>query len=544
MTVDADSPGQPPRPAEKSELDTLFIELVQAHRPLVQRLCTKLLSDQEEAEDAAQQTFLLAYQSLLSGTRPRQPPAWLCAIARRECWARHGRSRRQRAVLQTAPPFELDPSDRAVLHAELATVMEGLSLLPPQQKQALLLYELGGLSYRQVAAELEITESAADALLIRARRTLRRGRLVLFPLPLSLPLPRPLQRLLRHAESTARACASVGAQATAAGATTLLLTATAALATTADQTHSSAQAVAAAPAESERAQPRDPIARRSSRPAAHPNAARPTGTHRHSGTRRVITAAVDVHPPTAAATPNDRMPESSKRSQPAPTIARTEVTPPARTVAPQDQHLAEAHPGDRAVAETQEAPNPTTTPPRTHPPTPSTSPQHDSATPPTTDPTTRAADPPAINPVLPAVPEEPAGTPNPPTDSAGIAPTPGNPSGSVPSDPRKHGEHGKRGTVDGTTPGADPAPPVPPKPIPQPPTVVPKPSPQPPIVVPKPSPPPPLVANPPTPGTQGPNKPDARDAPSPGDKGGSAEPRSGDDPGRQRRGASASESGH
>ena len=315
MTVDADSPGQPPRPAEKSELDTLFIDLVQAQRPLVQRLCTKLLNDQEEAEDAAQQTFLLAYQSLLSGTRPRQPPAWLCAIARRECWARHGRSRRQRAVLQTAPPFELDPSDRAVLHAELATVMEGLSLLPPQQKQALLLYELGGLSYRQVAAELEITESAADALLIRARRTLRRGRLVLFPLPLSLPLPRPLQRLLRHAESTARACASVGAQATAAGATTLLLTATAALATTADQTHSSAQAVAAAPAESERAQPRDPIARRSSRPAAHPNAARPTGTHRHSGTRRVITAAVDVHPPTAAATPNDRMPESSKRSQ-------------------------------------------------------------------------------------------------------------------------------------------------------------------------------------------------------------------------------------
>jgi hypothetical protein len=262
--------------------------------------------------------------------------------------------------------------------------MEGLSLLPPQQKQALLLYELGGLSYRQVAAELEITESAADALLIRARRTLRRGRLVLFPLPLSLPLPRSLQRLLRHAESTARACASVGAQATAAGATTLLLTATAALATTADQTHSSAQAVAAAPAESERAQPRDPIARRSSRQAAHPNAARPTGTHRHAGTQSVITAAVDVHQPTAAATLNDRMPESSKRSQPAATIARTEVTPPARTVAPQDQHLAEAHPGDRAVAETHEAPNPTTTPPRTHPPTPSTSPQHDSATPPTT----------------------------------------------------------------------------------------------------------------------------------------------------------------
>ena len=510
----------------------------------MQRLCTKLLNDQEEAEDAAQQTFLLAYQSLLSGTRPRQPPAWLCAIARRECWARHGRSRRQRAVLQTAPPFELDPSDRAVLHAELATVMEGLSLLPPQQKQALLLYELGGLSYRQVAAELEITESAADALLIRARRTLRRGRLVLFPLPLSLPLPRPLQRLLRHAESTARACASVGAQATAAGATTLLLTATAALATTADQTHSSAQAVAAAPAESERAQPRDPIARRSSRPAADPNAARPTGTHRHSGTRRVITAAVDVHPPTAAATPNDRMPESSKRSQPAPTIARTEVTPPARTVAPQDQHLAEAHPGDRAVAETQEAPNPTTTPPRTHPPTPSTSPQHDSATPPTTDPTTRAADPPAINPVLPAVPEEPAGTPNPPTDRRAspqrratppispVRPTearrarqarngrrhyPGcrpRPSGATQADPSAadRGAGAESATADRRT-EAEPS------------TTA-------------------RCAYRPTPGTQGPNKPDARDAPSPGDKGGSAEPRSGDHPGRQRRGASASESGH
>ena len=73
------------RPGEKIKSDTLLVEYVQRYRPLIQRLCRALLGDAGDSEDAVQQAFLFAYQSLLSGTRPRQPRQWLCTIARREC---------------------------------------------------------------------------------------------------------------------------------------------------------------------------------------------------------------------------------------------------------------------------------------------------------------------------------------------------------------------------------------------------------------------------------------------------------------------------
>ena len=68
----------------QSELTGLFEE----HGKLVLGISRMLLRNREEAEDAAQQTFLSAYRSLLRGGQPRQPAAWLAAIARNECPAR------------------------------------------------------------------------------------------------------------------------------------------------------------------------------------------------------------------------------------------------------------------------------------------------------------------------------------------------------------------------------------------------------------------------------------------------------------------------
>ncbi|HJX46566.1 MAG TPA: sigma-70 family RNA polymerase sigma factor, partial [Gaiellaceae bacterium] len=67
-------------------------ELYRDHGRLVGGLCRALLRDRAEAEDATQQVFLAAHRSLLNGTSPREPAAWLATIARNECWAR-GRAR-------------------------------------------------------------------------------------------------------------------------------------------------------------------------------------------------------------------------------------------------------------------------------------------------------------------------------------------------------------------------------------------------------------------------------------------------------------------
>src|SRR5205807_4969560 len=63
-------------------------EMYTAHSRLVRSVCRSLLRDRNEAEDAAQETFLSAQRALTNGSSPREPAAWLAASARNECLAR------------------------------------------------------------------------------------------------------------------------------------------------------------------------------------------------------------------------------------------------------------------------------------------------------------------------------------------------------------------------------------------------------------------------------------------------------------------------
>src|SRR5262249_57246295 len=72
--------------------------LYREHGAAVARFCRSLLRDQAEAEDATQQVFLSAHRALLNGSAPREPLAWLLAVARHECYARF----RRRAVSPAA----------------------------------------------------------------------------------------------------------------------------------------------------------------------------------------------------------------------------------------------------------------------------------------------------------------------------------------------------------------------------------------------------------------------------------------------------------
>ena len=139
-------------------------------------LCRALLRDAAEAEDATQQTFLSAHRALLNGSRPREPAAWLAAIARNECWARiRTRMREPLAsdVLETQVSGASDPVAEALRRADLAALWAAIDALPPAQREALLLREFGGLSYGQLAAALAVSEPAVESLLFRARRRLR-----------------------------------------------------------------------------------------------------------------------------------------------------------------------------------------------------------------------------------------------------------------------------------------------------------------------------------------------------------------------------------
>ena len=152
-------------------------ELYERHARAIYYFCLGRLRNPEEAEDATQSTFLNAFRGLQRGVAPEHEAAWLYKIAENVCLTRVRSSARRRRVespgdLETVAEIVPAPEPDA---EELRALPEALEAMPEQQRRALLLREWQGLSYREIAEELEVSQSAVETLLFRARRTLAAG---------------------------------------------------------------------------------------------------------------------------------------------------------------------------------------------------------------------------------------------------------------------------------------------------------------------------------------------------------------------------------
>jgi RNA polymerase sigma factor (sigma-70 family) len=148
-------------------------ELFAEHGRMVLGLARLLLRDPVEAEDAAQQVFLSAHQAVLRGSLPRDRAPWLAAITRNECRARVRARMREPLALPELPSDLPDPLAAAIRSADLQGVWAALATLPRRQRRALVLREVGGLSYHELGRALGVSHSAVESLLFRARRQVR-----------------------------------------------------------------------------------------------------------------------------------------------------------------------------------------------------------------------------------------------------------------------------------------------------------------------------------------------------------------------------------
>ncbi|HUA44603.1 MAG TPA: RNA polymerase sigma factor [Solirubrobacteraceae bacterium] len=146
-----------------------FAVLYERHRKSVLAVCMGVLGSRHDAEDAAQEAFAALALSLRKGV-PENVPAWLMRVARNAA-IDVARRRRVDARAEERVP------DRAAggegVKAELESVMAGVRELPEAQRTALLMRELAGHSYREIAALLEVDEAAVHGLIARARISLR-----------------------------------------------------------------------------------------------------------------------------------------------------------------------------------------------------------------------------------------------------------------------------------------------------------------------------------------------------------------------------------
>ncbi|MCZ6792198.1 MAG: sigma-70 family RNA polymerase sigma factor [Planctomycetota bacterium] len=168
--------------------DGAFERIVSHHGSLVEHFVHRYLDDRGRAEDLTQEVFVRVFRS-----RARYVPSagfktWLFTIATRLALNEIRGLRRRRRVFASAT--EVGPSDDSpwdnrmdprepsphaqVEKKELEGIVDRLmDDLPPNQKAALLLSRVENLSYREIAAALEVSVMAAKSLLMRARETLR-----------------------------------------------------------------------------------------------------------------------------------------------------------------------------------------------------------------------------------------------------------------------------------------------------------------------------------------------------------------------------------
>ena len=172
MSSLADQPAS--NPARDAAIAARVEQLYESHAALVRSVCRSLLRDRVEAEDAVQQTFLSAQRALLNGSSPREPGAWLATIARHESLARvRGRMREPLPMELEEHRAAPDAHAAAVERHDAGALRDALAELPVQQREAILLREVRGFSYQEVAASLSVTTSAVESLLFRARRRLQ-----------------------------------------------------------------------------------------------------------------------------------------------------------------------------------------------------------------------------------------------------------------------------------------------------------------------------------------------------------------------------------
>lgn len=145
-------------------------ELYRTYAAEVFRYAYAVLGNRADAEDVTQTTFVNALRALERGERPRKPSNWLITIAHNLI--------RQRFRQQQSRPHEVE-LDRDVPAAEatedspsIDDLVRALQRIPPTQRQALVLRELEGRSYGEIAELLDVSQSALEALIFRARRSL------------------------------------------------------------------------------------------------------------------------------------------------------------------------------------------------------------------------------------------------------------------------------------------------------------------------------------------------------------------------------------
>lgn len=176
----AETAGQSAGLLDRAKMGDLeaFDQLMRLHEKQVLGMALRLLGSLEDAQDAAQETFLRLYKSLNRLPDIQEIKPWLYRVTVNVCNDMH-RARRRRAWEPLSGPDPVSPQpdpELAWVHQERGRLVEmALKTLPEKERAAVVLRDMQGLSTREVAEILGSSEVT-----VRSQISVARGKLKKF----------------------------------------------------------------------------------------------------------------------------------------------------------------------------------------------------------------------------------------------------------------------------------------------------------------------------------------------------------------------------
>jgi RNA polymerase sigma factor (sigma-70 family) len=149
-----------------------FGTLFSRYRPDLERYCRSILRNGADAEDAAQNAMVSALRALEAGTTPMRVKPWLYKIAHNEAISLARRRRPVEDIDDHALAAATGLEDASAIRERLGQLMADLKALTERQREALVLRELFGMTYREIAQTLGASEAAAQQTVFEARSAL------------------------------------------------------------------------------------------------------------------------------------------------------------------------------------------------------------------------------------------------------------------------------------------------------------------------------------------------------------------------------------
>ena len=146
--------------------------LIRRHRDRIYRIALRMLGDPDDAEDVTQDVVITLFTAIAGFTGASSFTTWIYRIVINRSLNHQTRRRPTRPILESDHPTTPGPEQTVLARGRAEAAGAALAALPTHLRAALVLHEMEGLTYQEVATILTVSEPTVRGRIYRARRHL------------------------------------------------------------------------------------------------------------------------------------------------------------------------------------------------------------------------------------------------------------------------------------------------------------------------------------------------------------------------------------